>query len=179
MVTSRLLTANDLWKLSESGEDYELIEGELVPVAPVFFGHGKIQGKIHSLILRYAEQFRLGEVAVEAGYILRRSPDTVLAPDVSFVAAERLPANLERYFSFAPDLAIEVVSSSNSPREIERKLAIYLQTGVRCVWIVHPRERQVVVHTPGEPPRTYKEADVLTGDPVLPGLSIFVSEIFE
>src|SRR5215204_1954689 len=146
MVTSQLLTANDLWSLGDSGENVELIDGELVPMVPPGFDHGMIQIKLGSILLRHVETLSLGKVSGDAGFVLRRSPDTVLGPDLSFIASDRIPLDQTGFLELAPDLAVEIVSPGNPPGEIERELAIYLQAGVRCIWIVYPRERQVVVH---------------------------------
>jgi len=178
MVTSQLLTAKDLWNLGDSAGDYELIEGELVPMAPPGFEHGVIQTRIGSILLRHVEALDLGRVATDAGLKLRQEPDTVVAPDIMFLSKTRLPDEPAGYLDFAPDLAIEIVSPSSSPGDIERKLALYLQSGVRLVWIVYPRQRQVIVHTPNDAPRFVNETDEITGGEVLPGLSFKVSEIF-
>lgn len=110
--------------------------------------------------------------------MLLRAPDTVLAPDVAFIAGERWPAETSGFVELAPDLAVEIVSPSNSPGEIERKVAIYLRAGVRSVWVVYPTERQVVVHMPSHPPAVFREGDQIDGGEVLPGLSLPVAEIF-
>jgi Uma2 family endonuclease len=126
----------------------------------------------------WAEQADFGQIFGEAGYVLRRNPDTVLAPDVSLVSAERLPADITRFLELAPDIAIEVVSPSNAPGEIERKLAIYLETGVRSVWIVYPGERQIVMRHPGTPPRVYAGDQALEDPDILPGFSAALSRVF-
>jgi Uma2 family endonuclease len=172
------MTASDLWKLGDSSEDFELIEGELVRVSPTSGEHARVQARLIIALSKVVPELTPGEILGEAGYVLQRNPDTVLEPDLSFMAADRIPADITGFFDLAPDLAVEVVSRSNMPGEIERKLAIYLKAGVRCVWIVYPRERQVVVHVPVEAPRTYREGDVLPGEPVLPGFSVPVGSIF-
>jgi len=78
-----------------------------------------------------------------------------------------------------PDLAIEIASPGNTAREIERKIGAYLSSGVRQVWIVYPGKRQVIVHSPSDPPRTLYADHKLTGGDILPGLSITVSSLFD
>lgn len=142
------------------------------------FEHGIIQTRIGSILLRHVEDFDLGRVASDAGLKLPGEPDTEVAPDIMFLSKSRLPDDQSGYLDLAPDLAIEIVSPSNSPGDIERKLAFYLQSGVRSVWIVYPRQRQVIVHTPNDAFRFFNEADEITGGDVLPGLSFKVSEMF-
>jgi Uma2 family endonuclease len=102
----------------------------------------------------------------------------VLAPGVSFVARDRLPADRGGFLELAPDLAVEIVSRSNTVGQIERKIAIYLESGVKSVWVVYPRQRQVVVHEPGSAPKVLTEADEIPGGEVLPDLTIPVAKLF-
>jgi Uma2 family endonuclease len=178
MVTTRQYTAEDLYRIASDDDDYELIEGDLVPMVPPNLGHADVQLALGTLLRAHASRHGLGRVVGEAGFILQRNPDTVLAPDVAFITEEKWPDDTTGFAQLAPDLAIEIVSAGKSPGEIERKLAIYLQSGVRAVWIVYPLERQIVVHTASHPPTVFKEADHIDGGDVLPGLVLPVSHIF-
>jgi Uma2 family endonuclease len=177
MVATQLLTAQDLWNLQD-GEDFELIEGALSPVSPTGGEHGEIQADLIRAIGNFLDGKNLGAVYGDVGYLLRQNPDTVLGPDLSVIASERIPADRRKFLPLAPDLAVEIISPSNSPGEIERKIAIYLQAGTRLVWVVYPRQRQVVVHTPGDAPQVFGASDELPGGDVLPGLVIPVASIF-
>jgi Uma2 family endonuclease len=178
MVTTQLMTAQDLWQAGEALEYAELIEGELVPMSPPNAEHGEIQAALIGSVWTYLAGKDLGKVYGDAGYVLSHDPDTVLGPDFSFIARERLPADRQRFLPLAPDLAGEIVSPSNSPGEIERKIGIYLHAGTRMVWVIYPRQRQVVIHTPGEAPRVLTESDEIPGGDVLPDLAIPVASIF-
>jgi Uma2 family endonuclease len=178
MVTTQLMTAQDLWQMGEAAEYAELIDGEIVQMAPPNGEHGAIQAALIRAIGNHLERSNLGTAYGEVGYLLRQNPDTVLGPDLSFVAAARVPVDQSRFLALAPDLAVEIVSPSNAPGEIERKVALYLQAGTRMIWVAYPRQRQVVVHTPGEAPRVFTESDELPGGDVLPGLAVPVASIF-
>jgi Uma2 family endonuclease len=178
MVATQQLTAQDLWNPHDDLEDFELIEGVLSPLAPPGGEHGEIQAILIRAIGNFLDETNLGTVYGDAGYLLRQNPDTVLGPDLSVIASARVPADRTRFLALAPDLAVEIVSPGNSPGEIERKAAIYLQAGTRMVWVVYPRQRQVVVHTPSEAPRVFTESDTLPGDDVLTELAIPVAAIF-
>jgi Uma2 family endonuclease len=178
MVTTQRLTAGDLWNIKNDSEDYELIEGVLSPMVPPGAEHAIVQIRLGSLVLQYTDVHQSGEVLGEGGFILATDPDSVLAPDLAYVEASRLPDDLTGFLALAPDLAVEIVSPGNSPGEIERKVAIYLLAGTPLVWVVYPRQRQIVVHTPGDAPRVLGESDELSGGDVLPGLVIPVARIF-
>jgi Uma2 family endonuclease len=123
-------------------------------------------------------ELELPDAIGDSGFVLARNPDTVLAPDVAFISTERLPKNSSGYLEIAPDLAVEIVSPGNTPGEIERKVAIYLRSGVEQVWIVYPEEREVVIHAPSGPPSVYLEHDQIDGGSLLPGLNLRVTDIF-
>jgi Uma2 family endonuclease len=178
MVATQQLTAQDLWNLHDDLEDFELIEGTLLPMSPPNGEHGEIQAALIGAIWAYLADRNVGKVYGDVGYVLSHAPDTVLGPNLSFIASARIPADRKRFLPLAPDLAGEIVSPGNSPGEIERKVAIYLQAGTRMVWVIYPRQRQIVVHTPGEAPRVFTESDELPGGDVLPGLVLPVAGIF-
>jgi Uma2 family endonuclease len=180
MVTTKLLTAQDLWNMGDDGERYELIRGELVEVTPPNATHGRILITIARLIDNYVHEHRLGRLyGGDVGVIVERELQTVLGPDFCYFVADRVPVVEPVYFQTPPDLTIEIVSPRNAAREIERKIGMYLNFGVRQVWIVYPSKRQVVVHSPTESPRTLHADDELTGGDILPGLTIPVSSIFD
>jgi Uma2 family endonuclease len=180
MVTTKLLTAQDLWKIEDRGRKYELIRGELIEVTPPSATHASVMTNLAVLIGVFVKLHRLGKLYTgDGGVVIEHDPDTVLGPDLSFFASERVPVDIPVYFQTPPDLAIEIASPGNSSREIERKIGMYLGFGVREVWIVHPDRRQVIVHSPSRPLQTLHEHDVLTGGDILPGLVIPVSSIFD
>jgi Uma2 family endonuclease len=130
---------------------------------------------------RFVEDHDLGVVfAAETGFQLARAPDTVRAPDVSFVRKERLPEGdlPTGYWPGPPDLAVEVMSPNDSKPEVERKAQEYLRKGVRLVWLVFPRKRAVAVHRPGAPVELLGESDALDGGEVVPGFRYPLARLF-
>lgn len=99
-------------------------------------------------------------------------------PDLAFVRKDRLPANLDTDADFAPDLAVEVVSGSDTFGEVDAKVRQYLASGVSIVWLIDPLLRTVMVHSAIRPPQLRTDADDLSGDPVLPHFRVPVSQIF-
>jgi Uma2 family endonuclease len=119
-------------------------------------------------------------LAQDTGFKIASDPDTVRAPDVAYVTAERLPPPEQRpgYFEGAPDLAVEIVSPTDTVSELGEKVEEYLAVGVRGIWIVDPANRTVTVHEPGQPVRILRELDTLEGGDVVPGFRCPVSELF-
>jgi Uma2 family endonuclease len=178
MVLTRLYTIEDLRNIATEDDNYELIEGVLAPMPPVDFDHGSVHANLFLVLATHVRHNALGQVVSEVGFTLHRDPDSVLAPDLAFVPAYRYPEMTSGFAELAPDLVVEVISPGNSPGDIERKVAIYLGAGVKAIWIVYPRQRQVVVHTPDNPPAVFIVSEQIDGGDVLPGLTVPVVEIF-
>ena len=181
MIQKHSMTAEDLLAMPSDGNSYELVRGELRMMTPAGFEHGRIAMRLGWRIGRHVEENDLGEVlAAETGFTLERSPDTVRAPDVAFVRRDRVPSPPERqkFAELAPDLAVEVISPSNKPSEIEEKISDYLNSGVRLIWVVYPETQSVVEHRPNTASNTLGPEDVVQADDVLPGFTCSVAELF-
>ena len=180
MVTTKLTTADELLAMPDDGWRYELIEGVLVRMSPSAPEPGTIASVIVARLVVFVEPRGLGRVfTAEAGFVLARDPDTVVAPDVAFTRAECLPPRREwRHFLPPPDLAVEVVSPSDRGTNVADKVARYLAAGVPLVWIFWPDPRTVSVHAPGREAITLGEGDELDGEDVLPGFRLPVADVF-
>ncbi len=176
-----LLSAGDLLRLYSEGVRGELIRGVLCETMPTGHRHGKIVMNLGGALWTFAKPRRLGTlVASDSGVWLERDPDTVREPDIAFTSAEKIPldAEITGYAEVAPDLVVEVVSPSDSRREVHDKAQMWLRHGVRLVWVVYPNTRTVDVYqTDGT--ATLSEEDSLSGLDVLPGFACPVKAIFE
>ena len=144
---------------------------------PPQFEHGRVSANLVLILGLHIRANRLGRICTESGYHLESDPDTVLGPDVSFVSNDR-DLHVDGYYPGPPDLAIEVLSPGDRKSYVERKVAIWLETGTRSVWLVNPRRRTVEVISSLSDRRTLHETDELVDDTV-PGFRVKVSEIFE
>jgi|SRR5580704_5801715 Uma2 family endonuclease len=183
MTTSqKLLTAEEYAALPDSVAPRwsELIRGVICAhETPPASDHGWIVGKIAHLLLLFVAPRKLGAVFDDPGFVLERDPDTVRAPDVSFVRADRLPRELlPTYLDGAPDLAVEIKSPSNRKREMAEKIAQYLRTGSRLVWYADTNRRTITVYRPQLDAIVLNLGDRLSGYDVLPGFDCPVAEIF-
>ena len=160
----------------------ELVRGELrvtpAPGAP----HGTIAGNLTFLLSAHVRALKVGWVfAGSVGYHLVDLPRTVRRPDVSFVRADRLPAEGvgPGFLKLAPDLVVEVISPSETASELEEKLDDYRTCGTPLIWVVDPVRRTVMVVASDAPPRWVREDERLDGGAVLPGFNCAVAELFE
>ena len=176
------MTADELLAMPDDGyHRYELVKGELITMAPAGGEHGAIVSRTCRRIGNFVEANDLGEVFnSDTGFIINMDPDTVRCPDVSFVRKERILADgIPRGFIIgAPDIAVEVISPTDSYTEVDAKAAQLLEAGTLLVVLINPRTRTITLrHQSGET-TTLTEADTLTLGDVLPGFECAVGELF-
>jgi Uma2 family endonuclease len=174
-------TEQDLLALLENeGRTCELVDGTLVE-KPV----GTIESFLAAILIRILGNFtsakRLGLISGEQGpYRLRLG--LVRLPDVAFISWSRIPGELKDLPAIAPvvpNLAIEVLSESNTKAEIDRKLEEYFSSGVQLAWIFDPRTRAVAIHlAPGSPSKILTGSETLDGGMVLPGFQLNLADLF-
>ncbi|MCE9554217.1 MAG: Uma2 family endonuclease [Planctomycetes bacterium] len=180
MSTTTPMTAEQLIHLHSDGR-CELVAGELHMMSPSGWKHGRIVGRIHGLLWNHVSQNKLGEVfGAETGFWIGRDPDTVRAPDVAFIARENLPEKdpAEAFWPGAPDLAVEVVSPGDSPREVKEKSEAWIAAGVKLLWVVDPKFECVTVCRSASDVETKAGSDVLEGGEVVRGFRCSVADIF-
>jgi Uma2 family endonuclease len=179
MVTTRLMTAEELAQLPDNGRRYVLLQGELIEMAPPDRMHAKRQGRLVHEFIVYADKYG-GEALGESGFVLEIDPDTVLAPDASYTRPENVPAGEGRGFGrYAPDVAAEIDSPSNRPGERRRKvIRAYHAAGTRIVLFVNDEKRTVTVEYADGRSEVLREGDVFDGGNVMPGFRLPVTEFF-
>jgi Uma2 family endonuclease len=169
LVSERLMTAEEFYLLPEpeEGGKLELIDGRVVYEMPANGQHGSLAGFLTAELLLFTRRHKLGRVVPEVGFILKRSPDSVRAPDVAFVSREAMGgANLpaEGWVPYPPTLAIEVISPSNLDKDVSLKVEQDLEAGVERVWVVRPSTRTVTVHRPDHTSRTLLPGSALVSE---------------
>lgn len=158
---------------------YELVDGVLVEKTV-----GSYESYLALLIGRflaeYAEKHNLG-IVLGADGMMRLCPGLVRIPDVSFISFERLPGRRiprQAFFELGPDLAVEVISRSNTRKEMDRKLQDYFASGVRLVWYVYPATREVHVFRSAESGVVLRGSETLEGGEVLAGFTLPLDRLF-
>ena len=180
--TQRWMTADELLCLPDDGQRHELVRGELRTMSPGGRRYGRVTMNVSTPLDQHVRTHALGEVyTAETGFKLTQHPDTVRAPDVSFVQSKRLATmgDPDGYLLGPPDPAVEVISPSDRPSEVAQNVSDWLAYGTRLVWMVDPPRRTVGEHRPDEPMRVLGEADVLDGADVVPGWRLPVRALFE
>ncbi len=178
MVATRHVTIEEFAATPRDGQ-WELIDGEPTEVNPASFRSVWIAGELYSRIREHVRKNDLGRaVAYGAGFILFEDRAIVRSPDVAFISRDRLPTMIEGFVPLAPDLAVEVLSPSDRRADVLAKIAMYLQAGVRLVWLVDPDPKTVTVFAENQPVSVICSDGMLDGGEVLPGFTVAVSDIF-
>jgi Uma2 family endonuclease len=179
MITKPRLTVEEFEEIARLPENadkrLEFIGGEIVEVVSNNYA-SEIAITISAAIKTLAKRKNLGRVTgADGGYMVA---GWRYMPDVAFISRQRQPEPChEAWNPQAPDLAVEVISPSDEPRDITDKVVNYLAAGT-VVWIVYPDKQQVKVCEPGQPTRTLNFGDILDGGKVLPGFHLALSDIF-
>lgn len=178
MAVQAALTPDDLLTLPkpQDGKHYELSRGELIVVGNAGARHERVKRQILKLLFAYEAQNPIGQVFSESQFTLADGGARI--PDVAFVGNAKLAGlpDADIAIPFAPDLAIEIISGSETAAGAESKIQEYLASGVQEAWQIYPNERRVRVRTRDEI-RDYSGNESLE-TPVLPGFHLRVNDLF-
>jgi Uma2 family endonuclease len=168
------------WKIASREKRLcELIEGVLVEKA-AGYEESILAVYIGRMLGNFVRPRNLGHVSGEAG-MMRLFPGLVRIPDVAFASWDRFPQQRltgEPILDLAPDLAVEVLSESNTRAEMRIKVVEYFAAGVRQVWLVDPRARTIMAFQAADDWLVLAERDLLAGGAVLPGFTLALGELF-
>ena len=160
---------------------YELVKGALVELMVASEEHEHTGSLVVIRVGNHVLAHQLGRVYLSSrGYVTGPdSPATSRMPDVSFVSNARLgrPELAGKLYDGAPDLAVEILSESNTAAEIAQKAGEYLNAGGRAVWVIDIDARTVTLHTPNAAPVILTDADALDGGDYLPGFVCPVADL--
>ena len=186
VIEQQLYSVDDVWKMAHrtgSENHYDLIDGELFEMSPPGGVHGSLAVEISYYIWSFAKERDLGKVTMESGYHPPDSRHTLLSPDVAFLSKAKAPQPFwGKYIPFMPDLAVEILSPTDTLRQVRRKAALYLRHGTQLVWIVLPAEKGVDVCRSVDGARLDIEfvssEGSLSGEQILPGFALQVGLLF-
>jgi Uma2 family endonuclease len=177
--TKVLLTAEEFDNYPfEEDKRYELDEGELIETTRPAYKHNRVVKNLVFDVGRYLRASRVGELLISEN-VYALAPLTRRSPDAAVILGDR-SAELEnaKVIPIVPEIAVEVLSPSETPRMIHRKLRQYFAAGVKEVWLIDPEPREVEIWTgPALPDRVLAPGDVLTSA-LLPGFALLLAELF-
>jgi Uma2 family endonuclease len=183
----RVYTVDDVWRLEQEPrhptEKYYLIDGELCIKMSPNESHGEIANLVAYYLTGFVLERGLGRVGVEVGFHPPGDRGTVLLPDVSFISAARMARRArDTYVPYMPDLAVEIISPSQSLSQVRRKAEAYLRHGTVVVWLVDPIAKTAEIWRRGDDgapnSETIRGDGELSGDDMLPGFRLPLERIF-
>ena len=185
---SNVITKNEkqIWTdeafmaLSEDETRYEVVAGELVDMGNSGMEHGEIGSFLGGMLALHVRREKLGTVCDSSTAFTLKSGNR-RSPDVSFVAKARLQGMSrppQGFFQGSPDLAVEILSPGNTFEGMHQKIVEYFENETKLVWVIHPKEKFVLVYHSPEPDQFLRSSDFLEGESVLPGFSLQVGELF-
>jgi Uma2 family endonuclease len=187
-VETRFLTVEEY--LAFGDQPVEVVDGEIIEMSPSTKRQPKVLRRLNRRLDSYSLENELGEVFTESSFVLdgeprRRWVKNARTPDLAFIAKSRYEAHETEHPSeeepwwIAPDLVAEVISPTDEPQEVMRKLRDYLLYGVLIVWLIYPKTKSVVVYTQDNPlGSTLVEGEMLAAEPVIPGWSMPIAALF-
>ncbi len=158
---------------------YELVDGVLVEKA-LGYTESDLGLVLAGFLRAFVVPRNLGIVTGEGG-MMRLFTGLVRIPDLAYASWDRIPGRRRpnsAIAGFAPDLAVEVLSQSNTKKEMARKRVEYFEAGVRLVWEISPKKRTVAVYHSAEHPTILDESQTLDGGEVLPGFELSLADLF-
>ena len=176
-------TEEALQSLPEDGFIHEVVDGELVMSPKNNFDHGNICAALLTALRTFAQKHRLGVVLdSSAGYWMANR--NCRAPDISFVPKARLLAlgfspRARKFFPGAPDLAVEVLSPSNSRAEIDARLRDFFASGTQVAWIINPENECVEVCHSLTDRQLIGPGGDRDGEDLLPGFRYPIADLFK
>jgi Uma2 family endonuclease len=176
----KVWTEDEIMSLPDNGYDYEIVDGELIMSPKNNPEHGGICVRISSPMHLFARKHKLGEVwdSNTGFWMINRN---LRAPDISFVTEARLKSlrPLKSFFEGAPDLAVEVLSSTNTRREMDRRLRDFFESGTQIVWIIDPERQMAEVCYSLTNRKLIGPGGALEGEHLLPGFTLPLDSLFE
>lgn len=178
------MTADELYRYDLPNKRTELVRGRLVVREPTGGPHASLLFELSVIIGTHlrATDPSVGRVLVgDPGFWIERFPDTVRAPDLAFIRRERLPGGRvpDGFFEGVPDLAVEIRSPSDRAGDLHDKLAQWLNAGVTLIWVIDPKRRSAMQVDSSGTITLLRAGDTLDGSPVLPGLRVALTALFE
>lgn len=178
---SSLMTSEELQRLSLPDKHVELVRGRLLVAEPPGSWHGRISARLALRVGEYVQRHALGDIfAQDTGFKIAADPDTVRAPDLAFVARERMSLVARRgYAEMGPDLVVEVVSPDDRPGDVLAKVADWLDAGTLLVWVIDPERREARAHRRDGSLSLLDGHGTLDGEDVLPGFRCPLRDILD
>ena len=175
------LTLREYATLDEPDETHvtELVRGVLIREPRPGWRHDRVQIRIASALDEWSRDVGAA-VTTGSGFVLSEHPPTLRGPDVAVVLGPDVTVLTEGgWVRGAPDVAVEVLSPTESPTSVHRKTLDYLEADASLVWLVDPEAASVTIYRRDGSARLLRAGETLDGEDVLPGFSLSLDVLFD
>lgn len=175
----RIYSVAEFMQLEFAGvENSELLDGRISLTPPPGDEHGRVADEIRHHLSLFDPKRQLGRVWMNSRFQL--NDKTALAPDLAFVLAARVPPRATGVVTCVPDLAVEIVSPTDEPKDIKAKIEIYLAAQTPLLWLIYPTKKRVDIYRVGQTAaETLGLADILSGENIIVGFQLPIKNLFE
>ena len=184
-INGKRWTTKELLDLPDDGKDRWLIRGNIWEAEMTKRNrlHSRTMARVAALLDRWVETQPepRGEVCCgEAGFIIRRNPDSTVGIDVAYVDPKVTSVEFgsTTLYDGIPTVAVEILSPHNTDAEVVEKVQDYLACGIPHVWVLQPVLRTVTIYRPGQPPAMASGDQPVTAEPHLPGFKAAAKSFF-
>ena len=180
MATKTRVSLAQYLAMEECKPHLELIDGEVVQKSMPSYSHATLVSELVTELNNYVRRTHEARVTTEMRH-LQRDDAWVFLPDIAVTLKTRLfasPSQLRGPVEVLPDLAVEVLSPDDQPGRLSQRIAHYMASGVRLLWVIDPETERVTVWEPGKTPRDLAAPAVLTAAPVLAGFDLDLAALF-
>ncbi len=181
-ISARLVTPDEFYRMGDAAKGFELVNGEMKELN-VSAQSCRVAGQIYRALENYSERQAPGwAFPPETGFqCFEDDSAKVRKPDASFIVLERMTREQyeeDGFIEVVPDLVAEVISPNDMAQEVEEKLEMWLEAGVKVVWVVNPTTKTVRIHRFDGGYAFLQASDTIAGEPVLPGFACPVADLF-
>lgn len=174
---ARVRSEESIDKFLQRNDRYEFINGNLEKKDMPNAKHSGIAGRLIIELGIYLKTNKIGRIYPEAHFQIGKNKRT---PDVAFVKTSKIPADgePEKFWNFAPNLAIEIISPTDFYQDVLDKIDNYFAAEVEQVWIINPEKETLTVYFSSAETKLFTKSDILSCEEILPNLNLKLSEIF-
>ncbi|MEH1919986.1 Uma2 family endonuclease [Nostoc sp.] len=176
------LIDEQFFQLCQNNRDLRLertAEGELIIMPPTGWESGNRNSKLTQRLGNWTDADGTG-LAFDSSTGFKLPNGANRSPNASWVSRKRLEAlnpDPDRFLPLAPDFAVELRSASDSLKTVQQKMQEYIENGVRLGWLIDPQNQQVEIYRPGQEVEVLPSATSLSGEDVLPGFVLDLTQI--
>ena len=177
MTTPTRVTVEEFLAMGETKPYLELINGEVVPKAMPGPKHSAAVVYLTTELSIYLRQHPVARVDTELRH-RQRAEERVFLPDICVTLRSRWPKNADGPIEVMPDFAIEILSPDDRTSRVQERVDFYLRVGTSLLWVIDPEMETAAVYRPAMAQEFHQGSGTLSGEPVLPGFSLDLTEFF-